>query len=308
MRVELAHITDLHLPTPPVRPAELLGKRILGWLSWRLRRRRAHRQEALAAVMADVRERLRNAPDRSMLVISGDLVNISTRAEFARARRWLEQAGEPSSVLFVPGNHDMYVEDALAAGLPTLSPWMTGTATQAPATALPPFPLVRQVRNVALIGLNSAYAAPWREASGMLDEAQLQRLEQVLRDTAAKGFCRVVVVHHPPLVELGANKPRKALKNAAALEEVLTRAGAELVLFGHTHRWGQARRALPGGGAMHVLSAPSASMMPGHDRPAAGWQHIAIERREGHWRIEVERRALGEGGAMRRRELLALEA
>ncbi len=306
MHVELAHITDPHLPLAGVRLAELPGKRIIGWLSWTLRRRRAHRPEALRAVMADVRQRL--SPE-GMLLLTGDVVNISSRAEFAAARQWLErEAGAPRKVMFVPGNHDFYVADAARAGLMELVPWMSGRAEDvAPADALPEFPVLRRLGNVALIGLNSAYAAPWREASGRLGEAQLQRLEEMLRDTAAKGFCRVVMVHHPPLVELGASKPRKALKDAAALEEVLTRAGAELVLFGHTHRWAHVRRETASGGVMHVLSAPSASMITGHKAPPAGWQHIVLARREGAWHMRVERRELREGG-MSTRERLALSS
>lgn len=306
MRVELAHITDVHLPTPFVHPHELLGKRVLGWLSWRLRRRRAHRPQALRELMADV-ERFREET-RAPLLITGDLVNIATRGEFVAARCWLRKAGIPETVMFVPGNHDFYVRGAVKAGLAWLTPWMTGARGTEEAEGLPPFPLVRHVRNVALIGLNSAYPAPWREASGRLDEEQLNRLENVLRDCAAKGFCRVVLIHHPPLEELGADKPRKALKNAVALEKILTRAGAELVLFGHTHQWAHVKRELPGGRMMHVLSAPSASMTTGRGTPPAGWQRISIARQRGQWHIRVERRELSEQGGMRVRETLSLSS
>ncbi len=283
MATTLAHFTDPHLPLAGVRPTELFGKRIIGWLSWTLRRRRAHRAEALRALLEDLRAQ---APE-ALMVITGDVVNISSRAEFAAARAWLEELARPGNLALIPGNHDCYVGDAVKAGLPLLAPWMSGV----PAAAdLPEFPTVRLVRNVAVIGLNSAYPAPWREASGRLGEAQLKRLERILRDCAGKGLCRVVLVHHPPLAALS-DKPRKALKDAAALEAVLERAGAELVLFGHTHRWAHLAWSV-NGGMMHVLSAPSASMKPGCERPAAGWQKITISRRQGEWLYRVERRAL----------------
>ena len=297
MATILAHFTDPHLPLAGVRPWELFGKRILGWLSWTLRRRKAHRPEVLSALVEDIR---RQAPE-ALMVVTGDVVNISTRAEFAAARAWLEGVARPEALALVPGNHDYYVADAVDAGLPLLAPWMAGREG---VEALPDFPVVRYSGNVAVIGLNSAYPAPWREASGRLDEAQLERLQKVLLDCAAKGLCRVVLVHHPPLPALNHN-PRKALKNARALEEVLVRAGVELVLFGHTHRWAHARRNVNGGVA-HVLSASSASMKAGHKRPAAGWQRIAIARERGMWRFHIERRALGASGTMETLEQLEL--
>ena len=297
MATALAHFTDPHLPLAGARLTELFGKRLVGWLSWTLRRRRSHRAAVLQALLADVKEQ---APE-AFLVLTGDVVNISTRAEFAAARAWLEELAPPAKLALVPGNHDHYVADARRAGLPLLAPWMGGSAA---AGTLPQFPTVRYVRNIAVIGLDSTYPAPWREASGRLGEAQLERLEVVLRDCADKGFCRVVLVHHPPLPAL-CEKPRKALKDAAALEAVLRRAGAELVLFGHTHRWAHLAQEV-NGGVMHVLSAPSASMNVGGKRPAAGWQHIVIERRQGRWVFRVERRELAEKGEMHVRETLAL--
>lgn len=306
MAVELAHITDVHLPTPAVQPRELLCKRVLGWLSWRLRRRRAHRREALAAVVDDIRRSSTEAGNRPFLLITGDLVNISTRSEFAAAAEWLRAMAEPDEAMFVPGNHDYYVAAAATAGLSALVPWMTGARETTDGGTLPVFPVVRRLGDVALVGLNSAFAAPWREASGRIGAAQLERLETVLRDEGAAGRCRVVLVHHPPLVALGAAKPRKALRDAAALEKVLLHAGAELVLFGHTHRWAHVERQRADGRLMHVLSAASASMSAGQHAPAAGWQHITVQRAEDGWRLKVRRRELGSDGAMRERERLVL--
>ena len=308
MTVDLAHMTDPHLPLAGVALRELLGKRILGWLSWTLRRHRAHRPDVLTALLHDI---CLHAP-HAHLIITGDLVNVSGRAEFDAARRWLERLATARDITIVPGNHDFYVADAARAGLPSLRPWMgapaaTGgkSSSPAPTNAGLSFPFVRYLGNVALIGLNSAHPAPWREASGRLGVEQLQRLENLLRKCRTGGFCRVVLIHHPPLPSLN-TKPRKALKDARALEEVLCRAGAELVLFGHVHRWQRKEIVLPGGGRLHLLSVPSASMTTGRKRPPAGWQLIRIDRRQGEWRIEVARRELQPDGNFRQRETFTL--
>ena len=67
----LAHVSDLHAtPVEVRRVADFLGKRALGWLSWRLRRRHHHRPEALEALAADLRA---TAPDHT--AVTGDVTN-----------------------------------------------------------------------------------------------------------------------------------------------------------------------------------------------------------------------------------------
>ncbi len=294
----IAHFTDPHLPLTGASPGELASKRILGWLSWNLRRYRNHRAAVLAQISNDIA-----ACDPDVLALTGDVVNISTRSEFAAARRWLERTAAPERLMLVPGNHDFYVRDALKAGLPRLAPWMTGR----PEEHLPEFPTVRYVGNVALIGVNSTWPAPWREASGMVGEEQLERLRHLLANSAAKGFCRIVLIHHPPLAEL-ASKPRKALKDADRLQMALEEHGAEAVLYGHNHEWAH-RPFMTRTGIAHILSAPSASMAPGRKKSLAGWQLLDVERRRGEWTLKVIRRGLADdGGEVRELEQLSLSS
>ncbi len=293
-----AHITDPHLPLAGASPRELAGKRALGWLSWKLRRGRLHRRGALEPVMADIA-----AAGVEHIALTGDVTNISSRAEFSRAEAWLRGVAEPRALTFVPGNHDFYVAGALLAGLERLSPWMTGVPG---AARMPAFPFVRRVGAAAFIGVNSAFPAPWNEATGRVGREQLTALAEALSSAAAEGLCRVVLIHHPPLREL-ATKPRKALRDAEAFASVLRAAGAELVLYGHNHVW--AHRSLETAtGAAHLLSAPSASMAPGREKPAAGWQKITIGREGGAWTFDVERRGLAPGGAMETLERLRLSS
>ena len=295
--VRIAHLTDPHLPLAGVKLSELFSKRILGFLSWTLKRHRRHRPACLEKVLADMR-----AAAADHIVLTGDVVNISTRAEFAAAEDWLARLGGPETLMLVPGNHDHYVADAKRAGLERLHPWMAGSDSQvAPGT----FPFVRYVRNVAIIGLDSTYPAPWTEASGRLGEDQLNRLARMLADCREKGLFRLVLVHHPPLFEL-ASKPRKALKDADSLAAVLRREGAEAVLFGHNHWW--AHETLESAtGPVHLLGGPSASMTPEQNhRPPAGWQMLEIGRQRGRWLLTVERRELGSDGRMHTRERLVL--
>src|SRR5438445_10029012 len=101
----LAHLSDPHLaPLPPLRISELAGKRGLGLVNWWRKRRRIHRADVLARVVADLKA---SAPDH--IAVTGDLVNISLASEYTSAGVWLQSLGPPENVSLVPGNHDVYV-------------------------------------------------------------------------------------------------------------------------------------------------------------------------------------------------------
>src|SRR5687768_14674595 len=104
MTFTLAHLSDVHLgPLPRPRSADLIGKRMFGFINWQ-RRRRQYSRHFLDRLMTDLAEQ---RPDH--IAITGDLVNIALPEEFRLARAWLETIGSPETVTVVPGNHDAYV-------------------------------------------------------------------------------------------------------------------------------------------------------------------------------------------------------
>ncbi len=222
----LAHLSDIHLP--PARPylGHYQAKRVLGMLNWHRRRRRQHLASTLTAIVADLHG---EAPDH--IAVTGDLVNVGLPSEHAAAKLWLTTLGPPERVTAVPGNHDIYVDMALARGV---GHWQAFMADDEPVSAKDPFPFVRRLGHVALVGLNSALPTPLFHAYGLLGPDQLDRLGQALSLLGAEGLVRVVLIHHPPLPGLA--HPRSALQDAASLADVLRRHGAELVLHGHNHR------------------------------------------------------------------------
>ena len=90
----VGHLSDLHATPVRIRsPRELRGKRMLGWLSWQVRRRRVHRPDVLEALIEDLH---RVAPDQ--IVVTGDLTNLACEQEFVAARAWLDRIGPPATV------------------------------------------------------------------------------------------------------------------------------------------------------------------------------------------------------------------
>jgi 3',5'-cyclic AMP phosphodiesterase CpdA len=89
----------------------------------------------------------------------------------------------------------------------------------------------------------------------------------------------MVLIHHPP--EAGVVSRRRELRDAAPLRDLLARAGAELVLHGHTHR---ARvGALPGpDGPIPVVGARSASDVGLRPEKRAQYHLYELEPRAAH--------------------------
>lgn len=281
----LAHISDPHLgPLPQVRPAEILNKRFFGYLSWQRQRRKVHSPAVLAALAEDLA-----AQEADHLVITGDLTNIALAEEFTQVGAWLRSLGPADAVSVIPGNHDAYVAVPWETSLAHWQAFMA-SETEAGGAASPPagpedFPFLRFREPLAILGLSSAQPTPLFCAYGTLGEAQLDRLRRLLRELGEEGWFRVVLLHHPPSLEGIAW--RKRLVDAAAFRRVIADEGAELVLHGHDHTFGEDRIAAAAG-PVPVFGVPSASAArESKKKPLAHYQTYAIARDGTDWSVQV---------------------
>ncbi|HVU50518.1 MAG TPA: metallophosphoesterase [Polyangia bacterium] len=255
----LAHVTDPHFRGfAGVGVGDFVGKRAVGALNLVVNRTRKHKMALLEALREDLRAQ---AVDH--LALTGDLSNISLEAEWRSALAWLAALGAaPEAVTVIPGNHDTYVQDVVDSGVferlfaPYQTPDLGGSGGA--------YPFVRVRGDVALVAVTSCVATGDLGAWGEVGAAQLARLEAALADRALAGKTRVLLIHHPPV----AIKPgeHRNLRDRAALVEVLARAGAELVLHGHDHDDERATLVGPGGAAIPVVGAGSASYAGAADR------------------------------------------
>lgn len=284
-----AQLSDPHLTSlEGVWPGELRDKRVLGWLSWRRKRRLRHDAAVLDALVDDARTQ-----GIGHWAITGDLTHIGHPLELEAARAWLASLGTPDTVSAIPGNHDLYVADPGGRMHAAWAPWMRSdvdAAAQGDGGA-DDFPWLRLRGPVALLGLDSAWAAGWLMATGELGAAQRARLDALLEATGRAGYLRIVLIHHAPLP--GLDPWRKRLVDARGLADVLARRGAELVLHGHGHAL-RIHRARSGDGELPVLQAPSASATTRHGDHRAAWLDCRVTREASGARIEVRVRAPGE--------------
>ncbi|GBD56185.1 metallophosphoesterase family protein [Gluconobacter wancherniae] len=264
--VTLAHLSDPHLPPPPVSWKEALNKRAISLASWKYHRRYVHLAQTCAALVHDI-----SRSNVDAILVSGDLTNFGTPDEFAAAAEWLDALPRPA--LVIPGNHDCLVPQSRKVGLALWEKWSARS-----------YPYVRIHNGVAVVGINSGIPTPPFMACGYVSLRQRKRLKTLLTNLGKRGFCRVVMIHHPPrrgLVRWG-----KSLLGMNKVAEILRSAGAEIVLHGHSHDATLTSVPLSD---IPLLGVASASL--DDDRPLrrACWNHLAISPHENGWHIGLER-------------------
>ena len=283
--VTIAHLTDVHLgPVSGLVPRYWTLKRALGLANWLKGRQRAHRRGLLDRLCDDL---LAQRPDH--IAVTGDLTNLGLPWEHDQALAWLAGLGAPDFVSAIPGNHDIYSHIGRDAGTRRWEAFMRSDTEG--AVLAPPawhFPYVRFRGKVALIGLNSAVPTPPFVAAGILGDLQRARLEALLLELGARGYFRLVLIHHPPLP--GQASPARALSDAHEMAALIARAGAELVIHGHNHT-----ASLAWAGRVPVVGGASASLALLHKHETLGRYNLyCITGRP--WRIEVIARGLAEEG------------
>jgi 3',5'-cyclic AMP phosphodiesterase CpdA len=277
----LAHLSDPHLPPlPSPRLSELMGKRAFGYLNWVRNRHRYHRRDVLNVLMSDLQAQV---PDH--IAVTGDLVNLALKTEFAPARTWLESLGSPERVTVVPGNHDAYVRATSHQFAQAWGSYLAGDSSTGDAA----FPALRRRGPLALIGVSSAVPTPPLMATGWLGKEQMHALESLLATLALEPVFRVLLIHHP----LRSDASAKRLTDAPELLSLLKQHGVELVLHGHDHvhstMWVEGPK-----GQIPAIGVPSASARAHGHYPDAAYNLFSITRNDDGWRCRQTVRGINE--------------
>ena len=249
--ITLAHISDIHLsPMPDVGWRDLLGKRLTGFLNWKLKRHGELNSETLSSLVAHMQ-----AQNADFTAVTGDLVNLALKVEVERAGEWLSALGPTDKVAVCPGNHDAYVPGALESAQDIWGDYMRGETLDDQV-----FPFVRRVDELAIISCSSAVPTRPFLAIGRFDDKQAERLARILKVMGEAGYFRTVLIHHPPNPEL--QHPSFGLKGHKLFRQVIAEHGAELILHGHTHR--SSIHSIPGNGKeVPVVGVAAASAAQG---------------------------------------------
>ena len=157
-----------------------------------------------------------------VLVLSGDITQRATAAQFGAARAFCERL-QISQMLALPGNHD----------IPLFNPWQRLVTPY--ARYLQAFgPEMEPVLDTAWLQLTAVNTTRrWRHKNGEVSARQIERVAARLRQ-AGPAQLRVVVVHQPVYV-LRAEDEHDRLRGWEPAVRAWAAAGADIVMGGHIH-------------------------------------------------------------------------
>ncbi|CAK7192054.1 3',5'-cyclic adenosine monophosphate phosphodiesterase CpdA [Commensalibacter sp. Nvir] len=255
---KIAHISDIHLPIENLQfsTRSLCNKRFLSFLSWKKRQYNLQKKY-LDNTIEDIKKFNPN-----LVLISGDLTNLALPEEFEQAAKWLRSLPF-RKIYIVPGNHDALVKTNWNQTFALWTPWTMAFSQQ-------DYPVIFKEDQIAIIGLNTAIPTLPFLANGRIDHEQLKRLKDLLRKTREEQLITIIMLHHPPLSNIVAK--RKSLENIKNLQNILKKEGANLILYGHSHKT-KTEKFLD----IPILGISSASSSSVKLNKKASWRKIFVE-------------------------------
>lgn len=169
---------------------------------------------ALERLVADQR------PD--VLLLSGDVTQRATAAQFTAARAFIDRLQVPAMVA-VPGNHDIPLFDLRRRLFNPYDRWRQTFGDDLEPSFESPLVLV--------IGVNSTRR--WRHVHGELSNRQIERVAQRLTAASARQW-KLVMLHQPVAVPRP-DEDRNLVRGHLEAVKYWRAAGADMVLAGHNH-------------------------------------------------------------------------
>lgn len=157
-----------------------------------------------------------------VLIVSGDITQRATRAQFANARAFCNRLGA-AHLLAVPGNHDIPLLNVFAR---VAHPY--AAYREAFGEALEQH---LQTPSLCISSVNTTRW--WRHKNGQVSRAQIDRVCQQLSRATAQQL-RVVVVHQPVHVLRPQDEHDRLIGWQPAVQ-AWSAAGADIVMGGHIH-------------------------------------------------------------------------
>ncbi len=226
--MKIIHFSDLHAGAPPEGWKALLDKRMAGTLNYCIFRRGLFDLTPLAAMAEKI---LAMAPDA--VVCTGDITSTGQPSEF---RRILEKLAPLMGharmpLLFVPGNHDKYVDDPeCAAALGDAFSRLNGGSLR-----LGDLPARIRIKGCELILVDEAVPTAVWSSCGYVSETTDRVVGQWCAAPRTPGTPRILVGHFPLIERHPVARFRKRLWGQRNLAQKLRTGLIDVSLCGHVH-------------------------------------------------------------------------
>jgi 3',5'-cyclic AMP phosphodiesterase CpdA len=174
------------------------------------------------APVVDALRRLVQQQQPDLLLLSGDITQRATRAQFSAARAFIDSLHVPR-VLAIPGNHDIPLLNLAAR---VCRPYARYRAAFGSA-------LEGEYENADVLVLTLNSTRRYRHIDGELSAGQIERVAARLRQATAN--CWRIVVTHQPLAVPRAQDAKDLLHGHERALHAWAAAGADVVMGGHIH-------------------------------------------------------------------------
>ena len=165
---------------------------------------------------------LAHAEKPDVLVLSGDITQRASAAQFRRARDFCDQLAIPR-MLSLPGNHDIPLFNIFGRMFNPYAAYLDAFGPE----------LEPQLQTASLCLLGVKTTRRWRHKNGQVSREQIERVCGQLSKATPKQL-RVVVVHQPVHV-LRTSDEHDRLNGWEAAVRAWAAAGADVVMGGHIH-------------------------------------------------------------------------
>ncbi len=180
------------------------------------------------------------------LILTGDFVSRTPlrsgftkkgcRVLFAKIKQDMKEYGLYNSLAasVVPGNHDLRLLGMLTQQMSAAEFLRHFKKLHESAIFMEsPYPWVKFIGSVALIGIDSASKASG--AGGRIGDAQIQKISDVLDRADVKKRFPILILHHSPLTQ--AQKRLRRLNDSERFLKAVS-GRARVIICGHTHTYG----------------------------------------------------------------------
>jgi len=225
--MRIIHFSDIHVGRAAMGRGAWFDKRLLGRLNYLLRRHRQIDERRIASLVDFCRA---SRPD--LAVCSGDLTCVGSPAEFAAAVDALSPLLDlpGTEFVFVPGNHDAYVDAPICRQALATASAVLGWHPENPSERL----TWRTVAGLDLALANLALPTQPCLSSGRLDQAVGEQLDAWLRQGSAP---KLLVGHFPTSYADGRPlERRRRLAGAERIAKALDDGRLRAYLCGHIHQ------------------------------------------------------------------------
>lgn len=183
--MKVVHISDLHFPTK-IPILSLRGKMVSGYLNYIFRRKSKYPLELRDALF----QKIKNL-EYDLLILSGDLTNVSHEVEFQEAREILKPILD-ERVFLVPGNHDRYIDSAIKP-VSLFEKYFGDFLGE--RIDQESFLYCKKIHDFYIIGWDSNFVSGIGNASGIIKEEIINKTINYLKLNQIKKY--LLVCHHP---------------------------------------------------------------------------------------------------------------